>query len=273
MNKTTTSRENVLLPFSPGMSSPVVRGFFFFLFLCLCGYANTREEYRNVALNPDDVHESEWTEADGYPHATSNSEYPDFDDVHWKGFQARCAINGLVDNSGHGLGKPSWGPNNVENYMEDLYWRVDLGEPMEVDKVVIYIRADFPHDDYWHSATLKFSDGSSEAISLEKTADPQTFPFTPRVTDYLIITDLVEELPREWCSFTEVQLWGMEPQTPVIRGAATGREHGVTPGPNTLLLPFENRTNPRGVLVNGRIVGAATGTVSNITLFVSREKL
>lgn len=250
---------NIPISTSPALSSSGVRGLLVPLVsLCLCSFASARNEYRNVALNPDDVHESEWTEADGYPHATSNSEYPDFDDKHLGWFQARCAIDGRVDNKGHGSSRPSWGPNNVENYMEDLYWRVDLGEPMEVDKVVIYIRADFPHDDYWHSGTLRFSDGSSEAISLEKTAEPQEFPFSSRTTEYLIITDLVEELPREWCALTEVELWGRELPTSTIRSERSICADDFSHAPVTRLPSIVKRNGFPVTLLNGRIISAKT---------------
>jgi hypothetical protein len=40
------------------------------------GYVISNAAYRNIALNPNDVPASQWTPAKGYPHATSNSEYP-----------------------------------------------------------------------------------------------------------------------------------------------------------------------------------------------------
>jgi hypothetical protein len=74
--------------------------------------------------------------------------------------------------------------------------------------VVIYIRADFPHDNYWRSGTIEFSDGSSQTITLQKTAAAQVFQFTPHKTRWIRITNLVGQNPPGWCGFTEVEVWG-----------------------------------------------------------------
>ncbi|MCL2306157.1 MAG: discoidin domain-containing protein [Planctomycetaceae bacterium] len=148
--------------------------------------------YRNLALNPK-------SEQFGYPQATSNSEFamrPEF--------VAQNAIDGKTDNAGHGPQFPSWGPNK----RTDLWWKVDFGRPVETDKIVIWIRADFPHDGAWKSATLEFSDGSKEKIVLEKTEKPQTFTFAKRATTFVKITELQEDFPLGWCALTEVEVWG-----------------------------------------------------------------
>ena len=150
--------------------------------------------YRNLACNPQ-------SEQFAYPQATSNSEYgmrPEF--------TASGAIDGKTDNKGHGPKFPSWGPNK----RTDLWWQVDFGRPVETDKVVIWVRADFPHDSVWKSATLEFSDGSKEKITLEKTAKPQTFTFEKRATTFVRITDLQQDFPLGWCALTEVEVWGKD---------------------------------------------------------------
>jgi len=165
--------------------------------------------YRNVALNPSDVQ----GEARRYPHASSNSEY--------KGmpcFAARCAIDGVTANKGHGKRFPSWGPDK----RTDLWWKVEFGRPVEIDKVVLYIRADFPHDTHWHSATIEFSDGTREKVAIAGTAAPQTFAFTKRTATWLKFTDLVQDRPLGWCGFTEVQVWGRDAKPATVasrRGA------------------------------------------------------
>ncbi len=151
--------------------------------------------YRNVALNPNDVQ----GKAAGYPHASSNSEYGNN-----AAFAAKCAINGKTANRGHGARSPSWGPDR----RKDLWWQVEFGKAVEIDKVVIHIRADFPHDRHWHSATLVFSDGSKQKITLKKTADPQTFQLAKRTVTWMKITDLVQAEPLGWCGLSEVAVWG-----------------------------------------------------------------
>jgi hypothetical protein len=176
---------------------------FFFIIQIVYG-----QDYRNIALNPGDVHLALDASPSKFPHATSNSEYPG--DGSDSSFWALNAIDGKIDNKGHGKLFPSWGPEK----RADLWWKVDFGQLVATDKVVIYIRADFTphtatdHDGYWVSGTLNFSDGTSENITFKRTADPQVFTFKPRSTTYLLINNLKEVGPPSWCSFTEVEVWG-----------------------------------------------------------------
>jgi len=154
-------------------------------------------DYRNVALNPKDV----IGPALSYPHASSNSECRN-DPV----FAARCAIDGNKSNRGHGGRFPSWGPDK----RKDLWWQVEFGREVEIDKIVLYIRADFPQDRHWRSATVGFSDGSSEKIDISKAAEPQTFTFDKRIATWVKFTDFVQDEPLGWCGFTEVEVWGKD---------------------------------------------------------------
>ena len=81
---------------------------------------------------------------------------------------------------------------------------------VEIDKVVIILRADFPHDRCWHRATLIFSDGHRQTIDLEKKAEPQVFTFDVRRTSSLRLADLVQDEPPGWCALTEVEVWGRD---------------------------------------------------------------
>ncbi|MBP5622933.1 MAG: hypothetical protein J6X44_13070, partial [Thermoguttaceae bacterium] len=154
--------------------------------------------YRNVALNPGDIQGDVYTLLN-YPHATSNSEYAYLDE-----FAAKNAIDGKTENKGHGPRFPSWGPN----LRTDLWLNVDFGCEVEIDKAVIYARADFPHDDVWKSATLEFSDGSREKIELKATAEPQTFEFKKRRVTSVKLTDLEASFPLKWAGITEIEYWG-----------------------------------------------------------------
>ena len=167
----------------------------------LPGTAQRSNPYRNVALNPNDAQGY----ARSWPHAYSNSEYRDM-----PAFAACNAIDGKTENTGHGGKFPSWGPDKLKG----LWWKVDFGRLVEIDKIVLYIRADFPHDDHWHSATVEFSDGSRESITIEKTAKPQEFEFDKRSVSWLRLSDLVETEPLGWCGFTEVQVWGRDVYSP-----------------------------------------------------------
>ena len=151
--------------------------------------------YRNVALNPKDT----MGPAKSYPHASTNSVCRN-DPV----FAANSVINGQTANHAYGRKFPSWGPDR----REDLWLKIDFAKTIEIDKIVLYIRAKFPHDKHWHSATVEFSDGSTEKIKIAKTGAPQTFKFKKRKVSWLRFTDLVQDKPLGWCAFTEVQVWG-----------------------------------------------------------------
>ncbi|MGD0092135.1 MAG: discoidin domain-containing protein [Planctomycetota bacterium] len=152
-------------------------------------------DYRNVALNPTAANTTEPT---SYPHATSNSEY------NKKEFAARCAIDGSRKNNDvHGCG--SWGPQKEP----DIWWRLDFGRPVEIDKLIIFLRAAWPHDSFWKEGTIEFSDGSTEKLALKKTADGQEFPIKKRTVTWLKLKDLVAEEPK-WCALCEFEAWGKD---------------------------------------------------------------
>ena len=155
-------------------------------------------EYRNVAYNPRDIQGDEFTLFQ-YPHATSNSEYAFLSE-----FAAKNVLDGKRDNRGHGPDFPSWGPN----LRTDLWLKIDFGCDVELDKVVLYLRADFPHDAAWNSGTLEFSDGSKVEIALKETADPQSFEFPTKRTRYVKLTNLKTDSPEKWHGVTEMECWG-----------------------------------------------------------------
>ena len=157
--------------------------------------------YRNVALNPCDQPEAAHEAA--YPHAEASTSY-----YGMAVFAARNAIDGVIESAHHGAWPyQSWGPEMEAS----SWWRVDFGREVNVDKMVIYLRADFPHDGYWKSARIEFSDGSGENIELKKTAAAQEFHFQRRRTAYVRLARLVPAPEGGWCALTEVQVWGNDP--------------------------------------------------------------
>jgi hypothetical protein len=151
--------------------------------------------YRNVALNPKDT----MGDAKSFPHASTNSVCRND-----KVYAANNVINGKTANTGHGGRFPSWGPDK----REDLWIQIDLGKTLEIDKIVLWIRAQERHDKHWHSATLEFSDGSKEKIKIKWTKEPQTFKFRKRKVKSVKFTELVQKKPMGWCAFSEIQIWG-----------------------------------------------------------------
>jgi hypothetical protein len=158
--------------------------------------------YRNLSLNPCDVRETEGVPVQIFPHASTNSVSRSLFD-----FGARNAIDGITKNGHHGVWPyQSWGPQ----LRTDLWWKLDFGRPVELDKIRLMVRADFPHDSYWKTAKVEFSDGSHVDLQIGSSADFQDFPFKKRRVSWLRITDLVPVDPARWCSFIEVEAWGRD---------------------------------------------------------------
>lgn len=153
---------------------------------------------RNIALNPFDNN----VVYHCYPHATSNSEYGKM-----SVFAARNVIDGCTVNHNHGKWPfQSWGP-----YKSDSVWlKIDFGKMVEVDKIVIVNRAQFAdnHDSSWKNATLNYSDGTTEKITLSKTYLPQVIKVKRHKTSYIKFSDL-KPYEDKWCSWTEVEVWGI----------------------------------------------------------------
>lgn len=157
--------------------------------------------YRNLALNACDVRGTEQT-PQIFPHSSTNSVSRNLFD-----FEARNAIDGVTQNGHHGVWPyQSWGPQ----LRNDLWWKLDFGRTVELDKVRLMVRADFPHDSYWKSADVEFSDGSHVSLQIGPSAEFQDFQFKKRRVSWLRITNLVPVDPVKWCSFIEVEAWGRE---------------------------------------------------------------
>ena len=168
-------------------------------------FAPTYDElaaYRNMALNPLDFQDLFNDSPSFFPHASASSECRN-DPI----FRARNAIDGFGDNLSHvGWKHRSWGPEKENN--QDI--TIDFGRPVELDKIVVRLRADFPHDSVWTSGVLEFSDGTSINISFKKTADDQTFKFPKRKTNFIKLSKLTAPIPVGWCAISELEAWGRD---------------------------------------------------------------
>jgi hypothetical protein len=159
-------------------------------------------EYRNLALNPCDLLRSDDASVQFFPHASSNSVSRSLFD-----FEARNAIDGRIENGHHGVWPyQSWGPQ----LRTDIWWRVEFGRPVELDKIRLMVRADFPHDSYWKSADVEFSDGSRVPLQISSSPEFQDFSFSRRRVTWLRITNVVPADSAKWCSFIEVEAWGKD---------------------------------------------------------------
>lgn len=153
--------------------------------------------YRNLALNPADQH----CDVPCYPHATAN--------VETRGesvFAAKNAIDGVRANLSHGSWPyQSWGINR----RDDAVMRVDFGRPVRTGRIVLFTRADFPHDNWWIRVTVRFSDGSSLEFPLEKSLRGHALTFPEREIRWLELCNLIRaDDPSPFPALTQIQVFG-----------------------------------------------------------------
>ena len=156
-------------------------------------------QYRNLALNVCDQHTAE----NAFPHASAN--------VETRGeavFFACNAIDGVLENRSHGAWPyQSWGINRDP----DAVFTLDFGREVEVDRVVIYIRADFPHDNWWIRGTLWFSDGSKLVFPLKKDRFGQELTFEKKRIRWLKLGELIKaDDPSPFPALTQLEVYGTE---------------------------------------------------------------
>lgn len=164
-------------------------------------YATEEEirQYRNLAVNVNDQHEND----SFFPHASAN--------VETRGeavFAARNAIDGIVENHAHGEWPyASWGINR----RDDACIRIDFGRTVLVDKIVVYERADFPHDNWWKQITVAFSDESEMVCDLIKTDQGQEIKFAQKEIEWLELKNLIKsEEPSPFPALSQLMVFGTE---------------------------------------------------------------
>lgn len=157
--------------------------------------------YKNLALNPADQH----GDTGYYPHASAN--------VETRGesvFAARNAIDGIKANLSHGSWPyESWGINR----QDDAKMTLEFGRPVDFDEIVLYTRADFPHDNWWVSVTFEFSDGTRETVALEKSLEPHRIRLTRKGITWLTFGELIKaDDPSPFPALTQIEVYGTEKQ-------------------------------------------------------------
>lgn len=154
-------------------------------------------QYRNLALNQNDQHDMK----NAYPHASAN--------VETRGeavFFASNAIDGVWESRSHGKWPyESWGINR----RDDAALKIDFGRMIETDKIILYTRADFPHDNWWTQATLTFSDGSTLVCELTKTRFAQVIPFEKKQITWVEISNLIKaDDPSPFPALSQLEVYG-----------------------------------------------------------------
>ena len=166
----------------------------------ICAREISEEEmysYRKISLNSHDIH----AKAKSYPHTWAN-----FVTREAPTFYARNAIDGVIRNDGHGnFPFHSW----AGGAREDLEFVLDFGQAVSVDKIVFFLRADFPHDTYWKNIDVEFSDGSIEHGEFEGVAEGQAITFEPKETTYIKLINFKQAVqPLSWAALTQIEVYG-----------------------------------------------------------------
>ncbi len=157
---------------------------------------------RNLACNPYDI-SVEGNAVSAWPHAYANIETRN-ETV----FAARNAIDGVKANSFHGQWPyTSWGINR----RPDAEFHLEFGRVVEVNYIVIYTRADFPHDSWWIEGKITFSNGDTICFPLEKSCYGQRIDFTSKRITGLTLHSLVKaDDPSPFPALTQIEVYGKE---------------------------------------------------------------
>lgn len=155
--------------------------------------------YRNLAYNVNDQHGMETL----FPHASAN--------IETRGesvFAAQNAIDGVTANERHGEWPyASWGINRDPKAVMKL----DFGREVEVDRIIIYLRADFPHDNWWKTARITFSDGEIMELNFRKTGEAQEFTFEKKIITGLEFSHMIQsEEPSPFPALTQIEVYGRD---------------------------------------------------------------
>lgn len=153
---------------------------------------------RNIALNSHDLSGQKGV----YPHAHAN-----LVTRNEPCFFERNAIDGVCENKSHGnFPHHSW----AAGAREDLEYYIDFGTFVEVEKIVFFLRADFPHDTYWKNVDVEFSDGERLTASFEETADGQSLvPDKPKITKTIHLTNFKQAVyPFSWAALSQIEVYG-----------------------------------------------------------------
>jgi len=162
--------------------------------------ASNDEAYgrRNIVLNPYDVRGQKRY----YPHVYANLVTREA-----VCFYERNAIDGICHNEGHGaFPYHSW----AGGAREDLEYYIDFGKDVEIQEIVFFLRADFPHDTYWKSVDVEFSDKTIISTNLQKTANGQSLVLTEaKQTRILHLTNFKQAAyPFSWAALSQIEVYG-----------------------------------------------------------------
>ena len=101
----------------------------------------------------------------------------------------------------------SWGINRNP----EAEFHLDFGRKVKINRLVITLRADFPHDACWKSGRVTFSDGSIIDLNFKESGEAQVFDFVEKEINSLKFDKLIrydEHSP--FPALTQFQVFGWE---------------------------------------------------------------
>ncbi len=146
---------------------------------------------RNLAFNSDAFTCS----IRSYPRVESNS---------WFRYRPEFSPNNAID--GDRDGDKYWRPAK----RTDLFFRVEFGRDVEIEKVVVSLKLAANQQKTWSSAALKFADGTTVSIKLRLTEEPQEFAIPKIRSSFVEAIDFVESFPLENNGVREFEVWGRD---------------------------------------------------------------
>lgn len=157
------------------------------------------DTYKNLAKNPFD--QSDMVAL--YPHVTANTTTRG-ESV----FEPRNVIDGLTETRSHGRWPyNSWGINQ----QEDAVIKIEFGRKIEIDRMLIYLRADFPHDNWWKTTLFTFSDGSMFKADFIKSGRAQEILLPKKVVEWITMSQLIKaEIESPFPALRQWEVYGKE---------------------------------------------------------------
>ncbi len=179
---------------------------------------DTEYAVRELALNSLDTTDNKYS----FPHASAS-----FVTRNEPVFQARNAIDGVIDNSCHGeYPYHSWSAGAKL----DMDFTLDFGTKIRVEKIIFYLRADFPHDSYWNSLNVIFDDNTKVNVHFEKSAEGQVLELAEaKNTRTIKLCDFTQPgAEPTFAALTQIQVIGNylkeEHQTMEVRNASNPKD-------------------------------------------------
>lgn len=162
--------------------------------------ANAKElsNYRNLAQNSFDCRSNQ----SAFPHAVTNvaTDNPQF--------YAQNAIDGIFETSNHGSWPhSSWGIAR----REDAWLKINFGRMVEAEEIILYLRADFPHDNWWKEVKVTLSNGNTRVYCLNKTGRGQRLPLGRQKISWLTLSDLkMSEEESPFPALSQIKVMGRD---------------------------------------------------------------